>query len=45
MHCGQNTRILKCASLHKIVDDRHVAKMHILQSSFYEDLTAKVLEH
>jgi hypothetical protein len=31
--------------LHKIVDDRQVAKMHILQLSFYEDLTRKLLKH
>jgi hypothetical protein len=37
--------ILKFSSLHKIVDDRQVAKIHILQLSFYEDLTRKLLKH
>jgi hypothetical protein len=36
---------LECSSLHKIVDILQVAKMHILQLSFYKDLTTKVLEH
>jgi hypothetical protein len=42
---AQKIEILKCSSLHKIVDDCQIAKMHILLSFFHEHLTTKVLEH